>query len=554
MKITKTQNRVFFLYISLKFHKKGGQMLVKFFLSKYNDNGRLIMKKHNIFKVVLITILVLVLLTWILPAAYYSGSYIDQGRVQMGIFDLFNYPVTAISYFGYIAMYVLIVGGFYGVLNKIGAYRTMLDKLVSKFKGKEVVVLSIMMVLISILTSVCGLQLGLVIFFPMIISLILLMGYDKIVAALAIVGSTMIGMLGTTYGYNNTGIIPSILGNGFADQILTKCILLFLGMVLLIFNTIWYIKKSKSATKKANVKKVEAKEEKKTTKTTKSTKNSKTKSSQDTKAAVKEEKVIVVTEDNEEESYVPATISGKKHVVWPLALILFIIFVILVLAFISWSGAFGLTTMQDATTAVTSFEVFGFALFGKLLGTVNAFGSWSLVDVSVVLMVFMLILALIYKVKFNEVIDGFIAGAKRALGPAVIVVLLYTILVITTYHPFQLVIYKAILGITDGFNVFTTFVVAILSALFNVDPAYAFQSSLPYFASIVTNADNYPIVAVVYQAAYGLTMLVAPTSLVLMGMLSYLKIPYGKWFKTIWKLLLELLVLLLIVFTILILI
>ena len=145
-------------------------------------------------------------------------------------------------------------------------------------------------------------------------------------------------------------------------------------------------------------------------------------------------------------------------------------------------------------------------------------------------------------------------GAKRALGPAVIVVLLYTILVITTYHPFQLVIYKAILGITDGFNVFTTFIVAILSALFNVDPAYAFQSSLPYLASIVTNADNYPIVAVVYQAAYGLTMLVAPTSLVLMGMLSYLKVPYGKWFKTIWKLLLELLVLLLIVFTILILI
>ena len=145
-------------------------------------------------------------------------------------------------------------------------------------------------------------------------------------------------------------------------------------------------------------------------------------------------------------------------------------------------------------------------------------------------------------------------GAKRALGPAVIVVLLYTILVITTYHPFQLVIYKAILGITDGFNVFTTFVVGILSAFFNVDPAYAFQSSLPYLASIVTNADNYPIVAVVYQAAYGLTMLVAPTSLVLMGMLSYLKVPYSKWFKTIWKLALELLVLLLIVFTILILI
>lgn len=504
------------------------------------------MKKHNTFKVVLITLLVFMLLTWILPAAYYSGSYVDQGRIQMGLFDLFNYPVTAISYFGYIAAFILVVGGFYGVLNKIGAYRTMLDKLKVAFKGKEVVVLSIMMVLIALLTSICGLQLGLIIFYPMFVSLILLMGFDKIVAALTIVGSTMIGMLGTTFGYNNTGIIPSILGNEFTDGMLPKCILLFLGLVLLIVNTILYIKKSKKSDKKANVKKVTAKEEKKT---------SKTKSSKNTKAAVKEEEVVVVTEDQaEEDSYIPATVAGKKHIVWPLAVILSVVFIILVLAFISWSGAFGLTAMDEATTAVTGFEVFGFALFGKLLGTINAFGSWTLIDLVVVLMVFMFILALIYKVKFDELVDGFVNGAKRALGPAVITIMIYTILVLTTYHPFQLVVYKAILGITDGFNVFTTFIVAILSALFNGDAAYAFQSSLPYLASIVTNADNYPIIAVVYQAAYGLTMLVAPTSLVLMGMLSYLKVPYSKWFKAIWKLVLELLVVLLIVFTILILI
>ena len=230
-----------------------------------------------------------------------------------------------------------------------------------------------------------------------------------------------------------------------------------------------------------------------------------------------------------------------------------IIFIILVLAFISWYGAFGTDAMNNANTAVTEFEVFGFALFGKLLGTVNAFGSWSLIDFVTVILSAMFILTLIYKVKFDDVIDGFAKGVKRALAPAMITVLLYTILVITTYHPFQLVIYKAILGITDGFNVFTTFVVALLSGFFNVDSAYAFQSSLPYLSSIVTNADNYPIISVVYQAAYGLVMLVAPTSLILMGMLSYLKISYGKWIKTIWKLLLELLVVLLIVFTILIL-
>ena len=46
-------------------------------------------------------------------------------------------------------------------------------------------------------------------------------------------------------------------------------------------------------------------------------------------------------------------------------------------------------------------------------------------------------------------------------------------------------------------------------------------------------------------------MLVAPTSLVLMGVLSYLNVSYKEWFKNVWKLLLELFIVLLIIFIIL---
>ena len=78
------------------------------------------MKKHNLFKVVGITILVTVLLTWILPTTYYQYSLVSDGtRSQVGLFDLFNYPVTALSYFGYIAFFVLAIGAFYGILNSI---------------------------------------------------------------------------------------------------------------------------------------------------------------------------------------------------------------------------------------------------------------------------------------------------------------------------------------------------------------------------------------------------------------------------------------------------
>ena len=68
------------------------------------------MKKHNTVKVVLIVILLFLLLSWILPAAYYSSSYVEQGRVQMGLFDLVNYPFTSLSYFGYIALFIILVG------------------------------------------------------------------------------------------------------------------------------------------------------------------------------------------------------------------------------------------------------------------------------------------------------------------------------------------------------------------------------------------------------------------------------------------------------------
>ena len=209
------------------------------------------MKKHNAVKVVLITMLIFMLLTWILPAAYYSSEYVDQGRVQMGLFDLFNYPLTALSYFGYIALFVLVVGGFYGILYKIPAYRSFLDKIVAKFVGKEKIVLSVIMILLAIITSICGLQLGLVIFFPMLVSIILLMGYDKIVAALTLVGSTMIGIAGTTFAYSNTSIILSVLSLDITSEMFVKVIILIVGLALLILNTILYIKKSEVTKKSA---------------------------------------------------------------------------------------------------------------------------------------------------------------------------------------------------------------------------------------------------------------------------------------------------------------
>lgn len=548
------------------------------------------MKKHNILKVVLITILVFLLLSWILPAAYYSGQYVDQGRTQMGLYELFNYPLTALSYFGYIAFFIIFIGGFYGVLYKIPAYRAFLDKVVALFKGKEKLFLSIVVILIAFGVSVCGLQQVYFIFIPLLVSLILLMGFDKIVAALTIIGSLSAGLIGTTYSYTNSNMLLSILSLNLDFQIWVRFIILIVAIVIVLFNIFMYIKRymgdvtiKSNDTKKTTIKKeelVEVKVEKTTTsksntkKTTKggskksiakkspakssktTTKKSKKTTKNPNKAAVKKEEIIVVKESvfdgDEDDKYLIPTRVETSHKIWPFVATFIILFVLVVLAFTTWGeGGFNISLFNDINTSVTKFELFGFPIFSKIYGTMNAFGTWTVIDMLLPMVILLLILVLIYKISFDDVIDGFKEGVVKALYPAFISLLIYSILVLVTYHPFQLTIYKAILGLSKGFNIATATFVAILASIFNGDLSYVYQSVLPYYISNVTNADNYRTVAIIFQTMYGFTMLFAPTSMILMCILSYIGVSYKDWLKSIWKLLLELFIVLLFIFIIL---
>ena len=52
------------------------------------------MKKHNALKVVIITLLLFALLTWILPCAAFQTEYTELGRYQAGLFDILSYQST----------------------------------------------------------------------------------------------------------------------------------------------------------------------------------------------------------------------------------------------------------------------------------------------------------------------------------------------------------------------------------------------------------------------------------------------------------------------------
>lgn len=461
------------------------------------------MKKHNILKVVLFSLLAVVVLTWIFPTSTFSTTLTVGKRAQMGIFDIFSYFGQGFQYFYQILIYALIVGGFYGVLSKIEAYRKLLDKIVDSFKGREILFISIVTIIFALLAGGVGLSYILIFLFPFVISILLLMGFDKLLAATVTVGSVLVGVMGSLYTTDVNYYLNNYLSLGISDEIITKIIVLVISVAILLFNVIRYAKKTKAK-------------------------------------KVKEEEV---------EEYVPAKTKTKAKT-WPLVVVIDVFLLVVALAMFSWASVFGLSFFDNITTAVTKFSIGGFPIFGKLLGSVQSFGNWDIMTVGGCLVIATIILALCYKVKVDDFFSSFGKGVKKSLTPAFIMYFIYLILIIVTYNNFQLTIYSWILNLSKGFNVITTTLTAFLSSLFNVELLYSINSVGPYLVSIVTDTSAYPLIGIIFQSIYGLVMLVAPTSVILMGTLAYLDIPYGKWLKHIWKVFVELLVVLLIIFTI----
>ena len=552
------------------------------------------MKRNGIFKVVLLTILIAIVCTWIFKAPTLTANgLVDGDRAQLGLFTISQYVEILLQYFFHIILVVVSMGAFYGVAYRIPAYRQLLDMLVEKARGKEEIVLGTIMALIAIIVSITGLQLGILFVFPFVISLVVLMGYNKLVAASVTVGSTIAGLIGTTLGTSTTYYIDTVLNTNYSTEMISKVALLVLALAVLIFNVIIYARKTRNETdkvlayvpfknglpdeevttvkvKKSNIfskiltkKKVVKKEEaKKETKKTVKKETPKKETKKTTKPAAKKKtpaKKSTKTRANNAATTAVKVVKGTgKANIWPLIVVFDLTLLIMILSVFDWS-LFDMTWASDALKSIKEFEIGEFPIFGKILGNVNAFGQWSIrYEIPLLMFVSSGILALIYRVKFDDFIDGILEGMKKTFVPALTMILAYLVLIICVENAFQLHFIRFFLELNKGLSsigvVFTMTLSLMFGSIVNVDTLYLAQVVLSYATTIISDTSLYPIIGVMTQGIYGLMMLIAPTSLVLIGTLSFLNIPYLQWIKHIWKVFLELLGILLVVFLILVLI
>ena len=467
------------------------------------------MKKNNTLKVLLITILFTYLLTWIFPISYYNGGLYTDVRYPAGLFDIFNYPTLTLYYFGQIAVYVLTVGAFYGVLNKTGVFRKICDRIVKLFKGKEIIFFSTIVVLLSVIVAFCGLSYELIFLLPLLASIILLMGYDKMTIAITFIGSIAVGFLGSLFASTITGTYMGTLATSYTDLIWVRIVMLVIGILILLLNIFFRIRKM-------DTKKVDDKE--------------------------------LIAEKIEVKSK-----KGKVKPSWPAILIFDLILLLMIIGTLDFSGAFNITIFEDFHENVMSFAIKDYQIFAKILGSTMqtvSLGSWSGIEFITIMLLATLILSLIYRIKLSDMFEDYKEGAKKFALPALLMVLAYTVLITVSNNPVILTILKPLLTITDGFNSVTLSLSMFIGSIFNIDAYYTSSALLPYVTSIITDTSIYPLVGFICQAMQGLALLIAPTSIVLLGVISYLKISYVEWFKNIWKIFLELFIIAFILITI----
>lgn len=447
------------------------------------------MKKTGLFKIIMFTLLGILLVTWFVPASYFTdGNLSSLGMNRVGFFDFFQLLFGTFGFAYFIQIFILLVsiGALYGVLVKTGKYGALIEKIASKFKGKEQVFLITAAFLIAALTSVFDYGLLLFIFIPAIISIILAMGYDKITACITTFGAILIGTIGTTLGYNIVGVI-----NEQINGTLTTALPYKIGMFVLCFAAlVVYLLKVKK-----------------------------------TKKVDKEDAKTI-------DMFAGEKISNKYSVA-PIIVIFSILFVLLIMGCTAWNSTFGINVFTDFNTKVSEVSIKGFAIFGNLLGTVNAFGNWYYAEMSIMCLLAALLLGRFYRMKHRDMFSYMAQGAKNMLAPALMIVLVYAVIYFAGNTMFYPTIADFILKATSKFNIFFSTIVMILGSALHVDMLYVASYVIPQLAAQDVNTT---VLAVLIQGIYGVTMFVAPTSVMLVLGLSYLNIPYKEWIKKTWKL------------------
>ncbi|KXZ38878.1 Uncharacterized membrane protein YfcC, ion transporter superfamily [Alkalithermobacter thermoalcaliphilus JW-YL-7 = DSM 7308] len=451
-------------------------------------------KMPSAYTILFSIIIVVALLTWIVPAGQYDyvdptaskkepipGTYHLVEASPQGISDILMAPVNGFYDAKDVALFVIIIGGFLGVVMKTGAIDAGIAAITAKLKGREKWMIPVLMIFFGIGGSTFGMAEETIAFYPLLLPVFIAAGYDSLTAVGTILLGAGAGVLGSTVNPFATGIASGFAGISLGQGIGIRLLVLVLAETAAIIYVMRYAEKVKKDPSKSLVYDM-----------------------------MEDNKRHFVNQNTRSEF---PELNSKRKLILALFALTFAVMI------------FG----------VIPFEDLGITFVPTLW--------WWFGELTTLFLVAAIVIGLVYGMNEDELISSFVGGARDLLGVALIIGLSRGITIIMNAGKITDTILsigeQALTGVGSFAFIILTYLFYIPLAFLIPSTSGLATLSMPIMAPLGDFAGvSRDLVITAYQSASGTVNLLTPTSAVVMGALAIARVPYDKWLKFVFKFLL----------------
>lgn len=437
-------------------------------------------KMPAVFTILLAIIAVVAIITNFIP-----------GLTPATFADFFMAPVNGFGDALDVSLFVLVIGGFLGVVNETGALNNGIGAVVKKLNGREELIIPIVMFLISLGGTSYGMAEETIALYSLVTITLLAAGFDALVAVSTILFGSTAGVMGSTVNpfavsvsldaLKAAGLTPNASTVLFVNGI--SWLLIYVLFCVFTMNYAKKVKADKAATLL----------------------------SEEDQANIAAKYGDGKADDAEDSEF-----TGKQKLV----LIVFAFaFVVMIMSVLPWY-AFGVTIFDGWTAVLTGYQ----------------FGDWWFGDLTAWFFWLAVIVGLIYGYSDGKIVKAFVAGACDMVSVAFVIAVSRGISVVMGSTGLDMMILdmasEALAG-TSGI-VFAIGVYALFIVLGFLIPSSSGLAtvSMPILGPLA-NSLGLPaeIVVCALSGASASINAISPTSGVTMGGLEVAGVGFGTWLK-----------------------
>ncbi|WP_010530297.1 YfcC family protein [Lentibacillus jeotgali] len=210
----------------------------------------------HIYVILFVLSAVAAILTYIIPAGEYERVPGPEGRTTIdpnsfsaveqtpiGIVDFLTVIPRGLIDAGEVVFFTFIIGGMFMVLRHTGIIEIAVDKLTRKFSNKSIMLIPVLTAVFAVVATVIGTPELSLVYIPVIMPLMIALGYDSLVAAAIALCGTVIGFAAGVLNPINTGLAQKIAGIPVFSGIGFRLTIFIIAIVTAVLYIMRYAKK-----------------------------------------------------------------------------------------------------------------------------------------------------------------------------------------------------------------------------------------------------------------------------------------------------------------------